>query len=102
MKSKHPHYSETTQQPTPVTETAAAADEETTTAIQKEGKKEAWKSFECFCSYKSTSKTAAIDHIAAVHKGRRHMKFVNEGGVCRWVSSQPEPNTPVPATDENS
>ena len=88
MKAKHPDYKDAGNP-----EAAATAEpvEEVHQPQQQEdkasSKKEAWKSFECFCSFKAETKASAIDHIASAHKGLRHMKFVNESGVCKWVSA---------------
>ena len=86
MKAKHPDYKDAGNQ-----EATAEPEEEVHQPQQQEdkasSKKEAWKSFECFCSFKAETKASAIDHIASAHKGLRHMKFVNESGVCKWVSA---------------
>ena len=86
MKAKHPDYKDAGNQ-----EATAEPVEEVHQPQQQEdkasSKKEAWKSFECFCSFKAETKASAIDHIASAHKGLRHMKFVNESGVCKWVSA---------------
>ena len=82
MKTKHPDYAENPQQQEPSEQQAATKEAVPEPAAAGGGAakkaKESWKSFECFCSYKSTSKKEAVDHIATVHKGRPNMKFVNE------------------------
>ena len=85
MKAKHPDYKDAGNQE--ATAEPVEPDQPQQQEDKASSKKEAWKSFECFCSFKAETKASAIDHIAYAHKGLRHMKFVNESGVCKWVSA---------------
>ena len=85
MKAKHPDYKDAGNQE--ATAEPVEPDQPQQQEDKASSKKEAWKSFECFCSFKAETKASAIDHIASAHKGLRHMKFVNESGVCKWVSA---------------
>ena len=87
MKAKHPDYKDAGNQEAAATAEPVEPEQPQQQEDKASSKKEAWKSFECFCSFKAETKASAIDHIASAHKGLRHMKFVNESGVCKWVSA---------------
>ena len=87
MKAKHPDYKDAGNHEAAATAEPVEPDQPQQQEDKASSKKEAWKSFECFCSFKAETKASAIDHIASAHKGLRHMKFVNESGVCKWVSA---------------